>query len=196
MGCGKSAVETPTDVTTAISNIANSDAVKYITTDVKMRNSRGRKMTIDTQLRNQRIEVICIGCYLSSLGYSVDGIRDETISSNVNVLYRDECIKDSNLPEELKKYRPDLVITKTVGTRTLVYHVEIDENGHGGYNTDDEVKREGLIRGYFTNKFDEYKLIRFNPHAICKNSTINEKLLVAEKFKDMMNSVDGIIRIV
>jgi len=108
----------------------------YIETDVTFRNNNNGKVSLDTQLRMRRPEVICIGAFMK---------RNPT----TQILIRDQSIC---------KYRPDLVF---VNDGKLI-HVEIDEHGHENYSKEDELKRELELSKYFIKEYGNYKLIRFN----------------------------------
>jgi len=133
----------------------------YIYEDVSVRISRGSKMSLDTQLKQQRIEIICFGC----LWYKHPDLKQYIIA-------RDEKI-DKNI-----KSRPDLILNMN----GKIIHVEIDEYKHGGYKDDKEISRETEIKDKMMSTYGNYKLIRFNPNAYDNSGLTSEH--IAEIFSD------------
>lgn len=170
MGCGCSSVD----------SIGIDD---YITKDVLLRKSRGSEMSLDTQLRMRRIEIICMGC----LEYE---LNPECI------ICRDEYIK-GDVPESIRKYRPDLIFYKNVGNKKVIYHIEIDENAHKGYDNEAESVREESLRNYFNEQCDVYKLIRFNPNVLLRKGVKDDKMMmiVANQFKNIVLNADCVMKI-
>ena len=83
---------------------------KYIAEDCNFRKNNGSSINIEKQLKMQRIEIICMGCFLYKNKRLIE-------SHDIEVLFRDKSIGDAN-------FRPDLIYKK----HGKLYHVEIDEN--------------------------------------------------------------------
>lgn len=140
----------------------------YIKSAVEYRNEHGGKCDLQKQLRMRRLEVICVGAF----------IQLNNSTNKYDILSYDTFIPNTNM-----KYRPDLIL-QDLDTNMIV-HVEIDEKAHSGYDPIAEEARENEIAKHF-KKF-EYMCIRFNPNKY------SNKLEMAVKFAQLLNSNDGII---
>lgn len=140
----------------------------YIKSAVEYRNEHGGKCDLQKQLRMQRLEVICVGAFIE---------LNNSTNKYVILSY------DSFIPNTNMKYRPDLIL-QDLDTNMIV-HVEIDEKAHSGYDPVAEEVRENEISNHF--KKYEYMCIRFNPNKY------SNKLEMAVKFAQLLNSNDGII---
>ena len=149
---------------------------KYITVDCIVKINLGSKVNIETQLRKQRIEVICIGRFLSD-------------NPQLNVLYRDRKLPSAN-------FRPDLVYN----IDGKIYHVEIDEMNHNQYEKQNESNRYNLIKEYFIAIYGNYRLIRYNPNYHIKkfnkddSISISDKLNIAREFSLLLNNIMGLTK--
>lgn len=149
---------------------------KYITEDCNFRRNNGSSINLDKQLKLQRIEIICIGCFLYKN-------RDLINNHEIEILIRDKCIGET-------KYRPDLIYTKY----GKVYHVEIDENSHSGYDKNEESNRYETIKSYCITNYGSYNLIRFNPNVYGKLNDEQSKLKISHQFFNLLNNIDGLLQ--
>ena len=141
----------------------------FIMKDVSIRRERGGSIDLATQLKNERIEIILMGCLESKL-------------PNMEILIRDQKIPNAN-------YRPDLIF-KLNGN---VYYVEIDEHKHSGYDQSKEEMRAIAIRDYCIRTYGSYRLIRFNPNEY-DLKTAKNKYDAAMNFYYLISSIDGLIQ--
>lgn len=149
---------------------------KYITEDCNFRKNNGSSINLDKQLRIQRIEIICMGCFL----YKNKDLIDK---HDIEILIRDKVIGET-------KYRPDLIYKK----HGKVYHIEIDENSHSGYDKDKESDRYEIIKSYCITTYGSYNLIRFNPNVYGKLDDEKSKLKIADQFVNLLNNIDGLLQ--
>ena len=167
-------VSTQSDSNKNDSNKNDLDKIEsYIKTDCDYRHSIGSKIDVEKQLKMQRIEIICMGCFISSIKNN----------SDIEILVRDKFLEGG-------KYRPDLIYRK--GKR--IYHVEIDENAHGSYDKEKEEERYGFIKNYCRTNYNSYNLVRFNPNVYGKLQTEFDKRRIAEQFANLLNNIDGLIK--
>lgn len=161
MGCCSSSVDT-----TFYSDMVS----QYIRTDVHIRIDRDGKIDLTTQLKNERIEIICMGCL-------------EHMMSDIEILFRDQKLPGTN-------YRPDLIFRRN----NKVYYIEIDENKHQSYDKSKEETRLNTIRDYCLTNYHSFKLIRFNPNEyVTSNSdTSKNKYNAAMSFYHLINAIDGL----
>lgn len=145
---------------------------KYIKSDIKYQISNNSKLNAKYQTKQRRIEYVCIGAFIHTYG------DDDIICRN------------TSLPG--MKYRPDLIFIRN----NTAYHVEIDEFNHSGYDSKDEKARSIVIKNYLTKTYENYVLIRFNPHSCmklipsCCNLGISyrEQYKAAQKFLETIES--------
>ena len=175
MGCCGSKAINVEDVPLKEIKSTEDVVTEYITTDCEYRKSKGSEINTETQIRLQRIEIICMGCFECR---NKESIQNETIK----ILFRDNAIANT-------KYRPDLIFMR----KGKLYHVEIDENSHSGYDRQKEAERHNLIRNYCISNYGSYNLIRFNPHCYGKLDTLNDKLNIAEQFNHLLLGIDGLL---
>lgn len=149
---------------------------KYITEDCNFRKNNGSSINLDRQLKLQRIEIICIGCFLYKN-------RDLIKAHEIEILIRDKSIGET-------KYRPDLIYKK----RGRVYHIEIDENSHSGYDEYKESNRYETIKSYCIANYGSYNLIRFNPNVYGKLDDEKSKLKISDQFANLLNNIDGLLQ--
>ncbi len=142
----------------------------YITADCVFRQRNGSAIDTQKQINKQRIEIICMGCFLYHN------------QQNINVLFRDCAIGGT-------KYRPDLIFIR--GKK--LYHVEIDENKHAAYDKTKEDERHAIIKTYCLQHYGTYRLVRFNPHTYGKLDTVESKLDIAEQFNRLLSNIDGLL---
>ena len=157
--------------TTSSSNDETKTINSYITTAINYRNNHGGKCDLNVQLKKKRLEVICVGAFMQ--------LNDST--QKYEILSYDTFIPNSNI-----KYRPDLILRDK--ETDMIVHVEIDEKGHASYDQQAEAEREKLIEEHY--KRYEYMRIRFNPNKY------SNKMEMAVKFAQLLNSNDGIISVV
>lgn len=149
---------------------------KYITEDCNFRRNNGSLINVDKQLLLQRIEIICMGCFL----YKNKDLIDK---HDIEILIRDKSIGET-------KFRPDLIYKKY----GKIYHVEIDENSHSGYDKDKELNRYESIKSYCLTNYGSYNLIRFNPNVFGKLDDEKSKLRIADQFYNLLNNIDGLLQ--
>ena len=149
---------------------------KYIIEDCNFRKNNGSLVDINKQLKLQRIEIICIGCFLYKNRNLID-------NNEIEILFRDKSIGDT-------KFRPDLIYKKY----DKVYHVEIDENSHSGYDKCKEVNRYETIKSYCITTYGSYNLIRFNPNVYGKLDDEKSKLKITNQFFNLLNNIDGLLQ--
>ena len=148
---------------------------RYILEDCSIRHKHGSNINEEKQLRIQRIEIICMGCFLYKN-------RSAIRNGNVEILVRDKTINNT-------KVRPDLIFKRN----ERIFHVEIDENSHSGYDKEKEINRYEIIKDYCQDKYNSYTLIRFNPNVYGKLDTVDMKLNIATQFNNLLNNIDGLI---
>lgn len=148
---------------------------KYITEDCNFRKNNGSSINVEKQLKMQRIEIICMGCFLYKNKRLIE-------SHDIEVLFRDKSIGDAN-------FRPDLIYKK----HGKLYHVEIDENSHSGYDKDKETTRYEAIKYYCISNYGSYNLIRFNPNVYGKLEDEKSKINISNQFFNLLNSVDCLL---
>lgn len=148
---------------------------RYIEEDCNFRKLNGSSISIDKQTKIQRIEIICMGCFLYKN-------RESLQNHKLEIIIRDKFLDDT-------KYRPDLLFRRN----GKIYHIEIDENSHSGYDKDKEKERYEVIKNYCITKYGSYKLIRFNPNVYGKIDTEQEKIEIAEQFANLLNNIDGLL---
>lgn len=163
----------------------------YIKTCVQFRNEHGGSCNEETQLKKQRLEMICIGAFIQSANerfeiMSVDQklkIKPKTMTSNDGMIT--ETTLNSNDPEVKIKtpvYRPDLILRDI--EYDVIYHIEIDENNHRHYDkTAEEKRREYIMKCFEGHK---YKLLRFD------TTMFKSKLEMANAFVQLCNNIRGI----
>lgn len=147
----------------------------YINEDCEFRRNNGSQINVDKQLKMQRIEIICMGCFLYKN-------RDLINNHKIEVLVRDKSIGET-------KFRPDLIYRKN----GKVYHVEIDEKSHSGYEKNKEKDRYEIIKSHCITNYGSYNLIRFNPNVFGKIDTEKSKLIIADQFYNLLNNIDGLL---
>lgn len=160
----------------SIDNIDDNELIRlYITEDCNYRKSNGSNINLDKQLKMERIEIICMGCFL---------YRNRELINNhtIEIIIRDKSINNM-------KYRPDLIYRY----RNKIYHIEIDENSHSGYDKSKEEERYKQIKDYCISTYNSYNLIRFNPNVYGKLEKINDKLHIAEQFTNLLCNIDGLL---
>ena len=141
----------------------------FITKDVSIRRKRGGSINLETQLKNERIELILMGCL-------------ETNLPDMEILFRDQKLPTAN-------YRPDLIF-KLNGN---VYYIEIDEDAHRGYDQAKDNVRSAAINDYCIGAYGSYRLIRFNPNEY-ELKTAKNKYDAAMHFYHLVSSIDGLIQ--
>lgn len=141
---------------------------EYITATVNWRNQHGGNLDLERQLRKQRLEMICLGAFI--------------LSNEAWKQYEIISI-DTKLPRTDAPYRPDMIARSKLTNRII--HVEIDENGHRGYDEEKEHRRSEYIEEYFYE--DKYSCFHFNPN-VYKNP-----VQMANSFTQLMRGVDGLI---
>ena len=149
---------------------------KYIIEDCNFRKNNGSSINLDKQLKLQRIEIICIGCFLYKN-------RDLIDAHEIEILIRDKSIGET-------KFRPDLIYKK----HGKVYHIEIDENSHSGYDKYKESNRYETIKSYCISNYGSYNLIRFNPNVYGKLNDEKSKLKISDQFFNLLNNIDGLLQ--
>ena len=149
---------------------------KYIIEDCNFRKNNGSLINVDKQLRLQRIEIICMGCFLCKN-------KDLINKNDIEILIRDKSIGET-------KFRPDLIYKKY----GKVYHIEIDENSHSGYDKNKEFDRYGIIKSYCITNYGSYNLIRFNPNVYGKLDDEKSKLRIANQFYNLLDNIDGLLQ--
>lgn len=142
----------------------------FIRTDVGIRNERGGKIDLATQLKNERLEIILMGC----LEYHLN---------NIEILFRDQKIPDTS-------YRPDLIFRRN----NNVYYIEIDENKHRGYDKSKEEERLNVITKYCIDNYGSFRAIKFNPNEYASSNSDNakNKYEAAMSFYNLVKSIDGL----
>ena len=142
----------------------------YIKKDVLIRMGRGGKIDLQTQMKNERIEIILMGCLESNI-------------SDMEILFRDQKIQGTS-------YRPDLIFRRNGS----VYYIEIDENKHQSYNKQDEETRLKTIRDYCLSQYGSFRIIKFNPNIYIKSNsdTAKNKYAAAIAFCNLITSIDGL----
>lgn len=142
----------------------------YIKAAVEYRNDHGGKCDLDTQMKKQRLELICVGAFI--------------INNRKNNKY--EIISyDSYIPNSKLKYRPDLILRDN--ETKMIVHVEIDEHGHSAYDQAAEELREKEIADHFCK--NDYMRIRFNPNSY------GNKLEMAISFAQILRFNDGLLNV-
>lgn len=145
------------------------------------------KISLDVQLKNQRIEVICMGCLELSLPDITIHNRDQTIVKG-------------------DQYRPDIVFSRPGHKREHFYYIEIDEHNHISNKASDEKCREEFIinrirENYIKDHKCELTIIRFNPNNVYHNGNLFRgnidtpmmKCIVASHLLSLVNS-EGCVR--
>ena len=142
----------------------------FIKTDVNIRLNRGGKIDMSTQLKNERIEIICMGC----LEYSLP---------DMEILFRDQKIPNTN-------YRPDLIFKRN----NEIFYIEIDERKHKSYDKNKEEERYNTIEKYCRDNYGSFKIIKFNPNEyISSNSdSPKNKFNAATQFVMLIKSINGL----
>lgn len=148
---------------------------KYITEDCNFRRSNGSSIDLSKQLKMERIEIICMGCFLYNNKELIE-------NKQIEILFRDRTIANT-------KYRPDLMFRQN----GKVYHVEINENSHSGYDKTKEQERHDTIKSFCLATFGTYKLIRFNPHVFGKLENEHDKMVIANQFSNLLSSIQGLL---
>lgn len=174
MGCCNSIDKNDNDNDVTSSDYSTIE--KYIVEDCNFRKNNGSSINVDKQLRLQRIEIICIGCFLYK---NMDLIN----TNDIEILIRDKSIEGT-------KFRPDLIYKK----HGKVYHVEIDENSHTGYDKNKEFDRYETIKSYCITNYGSYNLVRFNPNVYGKLDDEKSKLRIADQFFNLLNNIDGLLQ--
>lgn len=175
MGCCGSVNSSDLGEYSAISSV-DKTIEKYITEDCEFRRKNGSSIDIVKQLEKQRIEIICMGCFLFKNKKLID-------EGKIKVLIRDKAIDGT-------KYRPDLIFERS----GKIYHVEIDENKHDEYDKEKEKERYEVIKNYCLTNFGSYNLIRFNPNVHDKRFVgVDSKLNIAEEFNYLLSGIDGLL---
>lgn len=119
---------------------------KWIKKDVNLINEKFQgKRNLELQLTKQRIELICFGALWNN---------HPEILNEWNILNRDTKLL---IPNYEKTVKPDLILMQ----KNFVFHVEIDENNHSGYDKNDEKNRLEAIKNHFKNH--DYKYVSFVP---------------------------------
>lgn len=182
MGCCGSSCVDENNVSLSEDVGVNKDSLliqQYIKEDCDFRKSKGSSINFDKQSKIQRIEIICMGCFLSRS-------RELIKENKIEILFRDNAIEGT-------KYRPDLLFRKNYGKDFKIYHIEIDENSHSGYDDEKERNRYSTIKDYCLTRYGSYNLIRFNPNVYGKLETEHDKLIMAEQFASLLSGADGLI---
>ena len=159
-----------------INNLDDSTLIQtYIEEDCNFRKSIGSNINLEKQSKKQRIEIICMGCFLYK--------NKEMIQNNkLEILVRDNVIQNT-------KYRPDLIFRRN----NRVFHIEIDENSHSNYDKDKEQERYQTIKNYCLTRYGTYNLIRFNPNVYGKLDSEHDKVVIAEQFALLLSNIDGLL---
>lgn len=148
----------------------NEQILKFIKTDVSIRIDRGGKIDLSTQIKNERIEIICMGCLESS-------------ASDIEILFRDQKIPNTN-------YRPDMIFKRN----GKIFYVEIDEKKHKSYDKNKEDERYDAIKKYCIDNYGSFKAIKYNPNEfISSNSdSAKNKYMAAMQFTSLVNFINGL----
>ena len=155
-------------INASMSSSEDDAILDYITATVNWRNQHGGGMALETQLKKQRCELICIGAFI--------------VANNQLKQFKIISI-DKKLPDTDAPYRPDL-IAQSIETNRII-HVEIDEYGHRRYDQKSEQLRSAFIEDYFSDY--AYSCVHFHPNRY------RTKLEMANAFVHLMQGIDGLI---